>query len=1699
MTCPMLSARLPFLACLITLPLWSAGLAAHAQLVPDATLGPEASQVNPATVRGLPADLIEGGAARGETLFHSFGEFNVAELQRVYFANPAGIENILSRVTGGNVSNILGTLGVNGGANLYLLNPNGIFFGPNAQLDISGAFFASTADGFLFPNGDIYSAVIPDLPPLLSVDIQPGLQLSMAQRGEIASNANLAVGQDLTLVGTDLSLTGQLRAGNDLNLQGDTVTIRDSMEQPFRAIAPGTLQIQGNQGVDIFVLNHPDSGLFSGGDMVLRSPTPVIGDARYYAGGRFAIEDLTSNPGDLASPHDPVVIANGDVVIGDYVGASLHVLAGGAVGLGNITINAPGNLDDTISPNSPSDFLAGLAEVELQDGSTFVIDGASRPTLDIRAGIDWNELVGFVPINEVFLPGTVAPTFQAPPTSNSILVGNIDASVDNSLVFLTNRFSPNRALAQAPIVIADITTNLDNGTAGDVIVDAASDILTARVDAFIGEGGIGNAGDIILLSEFGSINTTAGTLRSSTANGNAGQVRLVAEGDIVTNNVEAFVGAGGFGQTQGIDIISRSGSINTTAGTLSSSVQIGTAGPINLSAPISITTGGVDTFSTSNGGAGDIKIVTDGVYTLSNNTLRSQSSFDSGDGGNVDIRAGAIRLQDNAFVITDSQGNGLGGSIFLTTQDLQITGGSEVLTRAFSSGPAGNIIINPIDATQPSIVTLEGVAQPQPRVDAGGAPILDDEGLPILDGGFSSGLFSTSEQPQGGRPAVLNPGRGGLIQVNTDTLNVRNGAVISGRTRTSAAGGEIEINVDTLNLEGGGQILTTSFDSGPARGIVVNANNLVNITGFDANYNERFAEVRDFFFNSFVANDPDVVTPQEFVKYSFDSVNSAEIIIDPVSPNSGIQSGDTPEFVAVDNPFTNDLGVVSFVPNTSGPGASGNIEVNSPVVSFANRGGINASSTGLAPSGSITLRTNLLTMESGGAIQTSAFGRGTGGDIVVVPLDPNAPSRVSIQGALPVTVPPATPIILVPEPEGGYSSGLITTTESVDIAMLLDPYFNFNDLPVSNAQGGDISVTTDTLEISNGGTLNARTRSEGNAGQVILNVNDFSLTDGAQVVTAAFREGGAGSITVNATGVVDIRGTDATYEQRVETLSTAYRDYLSDYYTQFIFPSQKQVPLDYFLAQAGFRTPFATEFYIGPLSFVSGLQAQSGFQSIGDGSTQVTVTGSALNLNNQAEISTSTFGRANAGTIDINVAGALTASNTSSIRTEVQVGASGDGGDITVQANSLELLDGSQFISGVFRGSQTSGGSQPARQGDGGDIVVNADESIRLSGFTLQNEPDGQVVFVPSGFLAQTEQFANGNAGNVNVNTRNLSIENGASISALTANSRNAGDINIGIRDSALGLREDIVMERLTLTTGGTIIVDGPIDADGNVLIPNPGNPGNINLESREIILLNGGKIQARTASAADFANINLTANSLQLEGVRTALDPVGSCPTCNEISTAALGFDATGGNIRLQLASIRAVRPENSDIVANAVGTGGGGRIDVLLPTDSNGRSVFNLDAMFRLGAGRTIESDLDASSKLGAPGVVNTSEPTAVEPIVIPEEVDPAELIDRRCELIASGGQSEFSIVGRGGLPANPAARLEESTLLEDLGPETVAEGNSSQVTSDDAALAESPPEIIQEPQNWYVAEDGSVYLYAETPGSGRSLQWSVSCQAE
>jgi filamentous hemagglutinin family protein len=167
-------------------------------------------------------DQITGGTTRGPNLFHSFQEFNVGTNRGVYFANPAGIQNILTRITGNNPSNIEGTLGVFGAANLFFLNPNGILFGPNASLDLrGGSFHASTASSIQFGTLGEFSATNPQPPaPLLTINPSAYFFTAKERQGEIINRSRATQ----TVLGDD-TVGLQVPNGQTLLLLGGNVTL----------------------------------------------------------------------------------------------------------------------------------------------------------------------------------------------------------------------------------------------------------------------------------------------------------------------------------------------------------------------------------------------------------------------------------------------------------------------------------------------------------------------------------------------------------------------------------------------------------------------------------------------------------------------------------------------------------------------------------------------------------------------------------------------------------------------------------------------------------------------------------------------------------------------------------------------------------------------------------------------------------------------------------------------------------------------------------------------------------------------------------------------------------------------------------------------------------------------------------------------------------------------------------------------------------------------------------------------------------------------------------------------------------------------------------------------------------------------------------------------------------------------------------
>lgn len=200
------------------------GHCVNAQITIDGTL-PNNSIVN---INGNTFN-ITGGTQAGSNLFHSFNEFSVRTGTEAHFNNTVDITNIITRVTGSSVSNIDGLIKVlQGNANLFLLNPNGIILGPNARLDIRGSFVASTANSIKFADGFEFSAKNAQSTPLLTISVPIGLQYG-ANPGRISVQGN---GEDLRLTPDIIDTTVGLRVepnqtlalvGGDVDLQGVTL------------------------------------------------------------------------------------------------------------------------------------------------------------------------------------------------------------------------------------------------------------------------------------------------------------------------------------------------------------------------------------------------------------------------------------------------------------------------------------------------------------------------------------------------------------------------------------------------------------------------------------------------------------------------------------------------------------------------------------------------------------------------------------------------------------------------------------------------------------------------------------------------------------------------------------------------------------------------------------------------------------------------------------------------------------------------------------------------------------------------------------------------------------------------------------------------------------------------------------------------------------------------------------------------------------------------------------------------------------------------------------------------------------------------------------------------------------------------------------------------------------------------------------
>lgn len=817
--------------------LWSlllSGRAAQAQIVPDSTLGSERSTIVP---RASGGDAIAGGAIRGLNLFHSFSDFNINDGQRIYFANPTGIQTILTRVTGKNASNINGTLGVDGTATLFLINPNGILFGSKARLDVSGSFVASTADAIKLGETGLFSATDPAPRPLLSID--PSALLFTRQIPAAIETRSRSDGNGLQ-VPFDKSLIlagGEVRiAGGIVSTPGGRIELGGLSEAGSLALATdgNALGLTFPAGVarsDVFLSDRAAvnaAGMF-GGSVVVHARNLTLSDGSILGTGALSkLDFLNVRAGDVSI----------DVTDTTKLDNSSAIFNG-------VYANSFGDSGDVLITTG-SLFLGGFSHI-----NTGTYGRGNAGQIYLTAG-------------SLFMTGSSYVDASTYSQGNG---GQINIQVANQLSLKDS------------IILSNVGTNAI-GQGGTVNIKAGSIVgAGSQVDA--STYGQGDAGKVMLQADRISFEgqnpdgypSGVQSNVEATGIGNSGGIQITANSLSVQNGAQLLSTVSGEGNAGNIDI--QVGNLFTISNSLLFNTveegAFGNGGTINIKAgSFSGEDGAIVSASTSGfGDAGDINFQVANQLKLKDSVIASNVESDAfvGNGGNINIKAGSIvgegsqinaatrSLGDSGKVTlqadnitfkgnnpegrpsginssVDSTAIGNGGGIQISTNTLLLSEGAKFNTSTAGYGDAGNIDIQVKDLLSMSFTSIRSSVETDSAIGNGGA-------INIKAGSIvaSGGQINTSTQGRGDAGKVTLQAdsisfEDILLELsNSDDLEVYASGVNTSVLQTGVGNsGGIQITANNLLLNSGAQLNSSTFGRGDAGNIDLQIANQLSLT-----------------------------------------------------------------------------------------------------------------------------------------------------------------------------------------------------------------------------------------------------------------------------------------------------------------------------------------------------------------------------------------------------------------------------------------------------------------------------------------------------------------------------------------------------------------------------------------------------------------------------------------------------------------------------------------------------------------------------------------------------------------------------------------------------------------------------------------------------------------------------------------------------
>jgi filamentous hemagglutinin family protein len=807
------------------LGVFSSGVA-QAQIVRDNTL-PDNSVVTP---NGGTSE-ITGGTTVNNNLFHSFEQFSVPTGGEAFFNNPQAIENIFTRVTGGSISNIDGLIRANGVANLFLLNPNGILFGPNASLNIGGSFVATTADSYRWSNGSEFSAIDPQAPPLLTINVPVGLQTGSNPGNIIVqgtgnnlglNEANFEIIRDFRPAGLQVN-SGKTLAlvGGDILLEGGNLTAEGGRVELWSVKNGGILV--GNTSGELFLNNSQET--LDYGNIQLAQASSV--DTSGAEGGNIHVQgkNLTLSDGS-------VIFSNN---LGSGTGGNLTVKISESVNVQGISPFSPMPSGLFVDAASNSNGNGGNLNVETEN--LWVVDGGQigantfgagkAGTLSVQA--ETIELSGGAFLGPSGLFAGVAPGATGEGGNLTVATERLQLSSGAQAVVSTFGFgnagtftikaTTVEVIGTSPAgnpsgLFADVYTSDATGNGGNLTIE--TDRLRIADGANVGAStfGIGNAGsltvkaqEIEVIGEGEQGPSLLATTVVPGATGQGGDLTVETGRLRVSDGGQIAVSTGGAGNAGELvvnaDLVELiGGSQRSVSGLLANAVlETGDGGDIKLNTDRLIISEGA-TISASNfstnpnippgqGRAGDIEIQANSL------TLDRQSSItaatDSGGGGNIQVYVDeSLIARDRSQISAQTFGIGDGGRIDIVADSLSLASGSEIVTDSEGAGQAGDIAISAdlINLNRGNIGAIS-------KQTGGGNINLASEFI-LLENGST---ISTS--------VLDSTGGGGNINIDTDLFVAIENSDVSADA-VLGAGGNIQITTQGLFLSPDSEITASS-------------------------------------------------------------------------------------------------------------------------------------------------------------------------------------------------------------------------------------------------------------------------------------------------------------------------------------------------------------------------------------------------------------------------------------------------------------------------------------------------------------------------------------------------------------------------------------------------------------------------------------------------------------------------------------------------------------------------------------------------------------------------------------------------------------------------------------------------------------------------------------------------------------------------